>query len=73
MSKTKWYVVWIGKETGVFSSWEQVQPLVSGYSGAKFKSFPTEEKAAEMFLLGYDKYIESNREVFECTGKNSFL
>jgi ribonuclease HI len=35
----RWYAVAIGRETGIFSSWAEVEPLVSGFSGALHKSF----------------------------------
>ena len=39
MGTKKYYVVWEGKKTGVFSSWDTVKKLVQGYEGAKYKSF----------------------------------
>lgn len=50
---TKWYVVWKGRRTGVFSSWEEVRPLVEGYPGAQFKAFPTREEAERALRAGY--------------------
>ena len=31
----KWYVVWSGRETGVFDSWEEGKMQVEGWKGAK--------------------------------------
>ena len=45
MAKKKFYVVWVGKQTGVFTDWSVVQPLVAGYPGAKHKSYPSLEDA----------------------------
>ena len=45
MAKKKFYVVWVGKQTGVFTDWSVVQPLVAGYPGAKHKSYPSMEDA----------------------------
>lgn len=39
--KRKYYVVWEGRATGVFDSWEECKEYVDGYQGARFKSFPT--------------------------------
>lgn len=41
----KYYGVAVGKSTGVFSVWSDVEPLVKGVKGAKYKSFPRKEEA----------------------------
>ncbi|KAJ7783213.1 hypothetical protein B0H16DRAFT_1495958 [Mycena metata] len=51
MGKRKWYVVTVGRDVGVFQTWLEVSPLVTGVSGALHQSFPTEEEAHEIFLL----------------------
>ncbi len=54
MAKTqKYYVVWRGRETGVFTDWRVVKPLVDGYAGPQFKSFKTLEEAESAFAEGY--------------------
>ncbi|MCG7551551.1 ribonuclease H family protein [Pseudoalteromonas sp. Of7M-16] len=45
----KYYVVWKGRETGIFTTWAKCQSLVDGFAGAKFKSFPTLEEAELAF------------------------
>ena len=57
MAKQKYYVVWNGVEDGVYTSWEACQKAVSGYSGAKYKSFKTVEEAEEAFEIGYEAYM----------------
>lgn len=47
--KKKFYVVWEGRATGVFDSWEECQLQVEGYPGAKFKGFNTAQEAVEAF------------------------
>ncbi len=47
----KFYVVWKGRKTGVFSSWEECAAQVEGYAGAQYKSF-TSRAAAEQALKG---------------------
>jgi ribonuclease HI len=39
MGKTKYYVVWKGRRTGIFDSWDECSAAVSGYAGAEYKSF----------------------------------
>lgn len=45
----KYYVVWEGKKTGVFESWDEVKRYIQGFAGAKYKSFPTRQVAEEAF------------------------
>jgi len=49
--KAKYYVVWKGRKTGVFSSWEECAAQVQGFTGAQYKSF-TSREAAEQALRG---------------------
>ena len=48
----KFYVVWSGRQTGVFTDWATTQRAVIGYAGARFKSFPTRAEAEEAFAGG---------------------
>ncbi len=57
MGKKKFYTVWRGHETGVFSSWKTCQKAIEGYQGAIYKGFPTEEQAWEAFEGNYADYI----------------
>jgi len=45
----KYYVVWKGRETGIFTTWLKCKDQVDKFAGAKFKSFPTLGKAEEAF------------------------
>lgn len=47
----KFYVVWRGREPGIYNTWEQCQAQVHGFPAAKFKSFPTYGLAAEAYGL----------------------
>jgi ribonuclease HI len=49
--KPEFYVVWKGRKTGIFSSWEACAAQVQGFAGARYKSFPT-RLAAEQALHG---------------------
>ena len=65
MGKQKFYVVWNGVEDGVYTSWETCQKAVYGFSGAKYKSFKTEEEAKEAFEMGYEAYMEKQSKSVE--------
>jgi ribonuclease HI len=49
--KPKFYVVWKGRKTGVFTSWADCAAQVQGVTGAQYKSF-TSRAAAEQALKG---------------------
>ena len=48
----KFYVVWSGRQTGVFPDWPTARRAVEGYPGARFRSFPTRAEAEEAFAQG---------------------
>jgi len=47
--KPKFYVVWRGRETGVFDSWAECQKQTAGFDGALFKAFDTKPAAVKAF------------------------
>lgn len=51
MAKKKVYAVRQGKKTGIFYTWDACKAAVNGFSGAVYKSFPTEEEA-RVYLAG---------------------
>lgn len=54
--KPKYYVVWKGRKTGVFSSWSEVAEQVRGFPGAEYKAFDSQAEA-ELALAGsYEAY-----------------
>lgn len=56
MKKQKFYVVWKGRQTGIFHSWEACSAQVTGWPGAEFKAFDS-LAAAEAALRGsYEQY-----------------
>ncbi|MBB6450676.1 ribonuclease HI [Geomicrobium halophilum] len=52
MAKNKFYVVWKGRKPGVYRTWAECQQQVSGYKGARFKSFKTKEEAEQAYNSG---------------------
>ena len=49
--KAKFYAVVVGRKPGIYSTWEECEPQVKGFSKAKLKSFNTRDEAA-VFLAG---------------------
>ncbi|MBO5811500.1 MAG: ribonuclease H family protein [Bacteroidales bacterium] len=54
MAKNKYYVVWKGREIGVFSTWESCKMQIEGFKGAQYKSFPDRASAENAFRAGYE-------------------
>ena len=57
MPKNKFYTVWTGRKTGVFSGWNACRKEVEGFNGAKYKGFPTKELAEAAFADDPSKYL----------------
>jgi len=49
VTKMKFYVVWKGRETGIFTDWNTCKSHVDGFAGAKYKSFKTRVEAEAAF------------------------
>ena len=60
MGAKKYYVIWKGKETGVFSSWDKVKKLVQGVEGAKYKSIGSKTEANIAIKKKYSDYKGNN-------------
>ena len=60
MSKNKFFVVWEGKEPGIYRSWDECKRQVHGYENAIYKAFPTETEARTAMLSPYWEYIGKN-------------
>ncbi|WP_147534784.1 viroplasmin family protein [Bacillus marasmi] len=52
MAGKKYYVVWQGRNTGIYTSWAECEAQTKGYQGASFKSFPTLKDAEQAFKQG---------------------
>ena len=58
--KSKFYVVWQGREAGIYDSWAACEAQVKGVT-AKYKGFSTREEAEKALAEGYEKHLSSNR------------
>jgi ribonuclease HI len=71
MPKSKYYVVWKGRRTGIFTSWEQCSAQVTGFPDAEYKSFASLEAAKAAFSGAYEdhkgKPASSNQWLFTPT------
>jgi len=56
MPKQKYYVVWKGRKTGIFTSWVECERQVKGFVGAEYKAFGTLKEAESAFQSRYEAY-----------------
>ena len=60
MAKKRYYVVWNGTETGIFSSWDECSERIKGVKQALYKSFDTLEEAERAYNSSPHTYIRKN-------------
>jgi ribonuclease HI len=56
MAKKKYYVVWKGIKTGIFTSWNACKKNIDGVPSAKYKSFTDKEMAEKAYRGTYEEY-----------------
>ena len=61
MAKKKYYVIWEGRQTGIFEDWPTAQASVAGHKGAKYKGFETRALAEEAFSQAPEKSIVAKK------------
>ncbi len=52
----KYYVIWKGRRTGVFTSWNVCKKHIEGFEGAQYKSFVNKEEAEKASHESFEKY-----------------
>ena len=57
MAKKKYYVIWSGHKTGVFTSWNVCKKHIKDYKGAQYKSFVSKEEAEKAIKGRYIDYV----------------
>ena len=60
MGKNKFFVVWEGKEPGIYRSWEECKRQIHGFEGAIYKGFATDAEAREAMVSPCWDYIGKN-------------
>jgi ribonuclease HI len=53
MAKAKYYVVWKGRKTGIFTSWADCEKQVKGFTDAQYKSFGSRLEAERAYKAKY--------------------
>jgi len=60
-ANSKYYVVWKGRQTGIFDSWISCKDQVDQFPQAEFLSFSTLEEAQQAFQSSYTNALERKR------------
>ncbi len=55
--KARFYVVWKGRKTGIFSSWEECAAQVQGFPGAQYKAFVSRRAAEQAHRGEYSAHV----------------
>lgn len=58
--KQKYYVVWQGKQPGIYTDWDTCKAQVQGVQGAQYKSFDTMAEAEAAIKLPYSSFVVPN-------------
>lgn len=69
MAKQKFYVVWRGRQPGVYDTWATCQQQIAGYSGAEYKSFARREDAEKAFAESFAQYRGQDTATFRKTAE----
>jgi ribonuclease HI len=59
--KQKFYVVWKGKQTGVFDSWAEAEEQIKGVEKAQYKSYETLKDAENAFKSNYWQAVQKGQ------------
>lgn len=73
MAKQKFYVVWQGREPGVFDKWDDCRRSVEGFPDPKYKSFESYDDAIKALNSNSGLYIKKKTKTTEVikTGKTA--
>lgn len=56
-SKTKYYVVWVGLQPGVYNTWDECKTQITNFPKAQYKSFKSKEAAEKAFRESSSEHI----------------
>lgn len=74
--KQKYYVVWQGKQPGIYTDWDACREQVQGVQGAQYKGFDTLAEAEAAIKLPYSASVTvtpPERSTNSTTGKTGIL
>ena len=60
-AKQKYYVVWVGEDPGIYTTWPEARRQIDGFPGAKYKSYPSLEQAEAAFAQGHEQALAARK------------
>jgi len=57
--RKKYYVVWKGRKTGIFNTWDEASAQVNGFNGAEYRAFESRAEADKAFKGQYSEFMAS--------------
>ena len=57
MAGNKYYVVWKGHKPGIYSSWNDCEKQIKGFTGAIYKAFKSKEQAMRAYKMDYNEFV----------------
>ena len=65
MAQGKWYTVWVGRQTGIYNSWEECKEQVDNFPDARYKAFNDQEAATIAFRGSPSDHIGILKSIIE--------
>lgn len=62
-SKQKFYVVWEGRQKGIFTTWEECKRSTEGFAGAKYKSYLTRAEAESAYKQPAAQHVYAKKTI----------
>ncbi len=60
MPQKKFYVIWVGHQTGIVDNWAECQRRIKGYPAAKYKSYKTLDEAQKALETPWSDIISTS-------------
>lgn len=69
--KSKYYVVWQGRQTGVFTDWKECEAQIKGFEDARYKSFDSIQEAETAIQRNYWEYVQKKENAAKVVAKTA--
>jgi ribonuclease HI len=61
-TKSKVYVVWVGRKPGIYQTWDECKAQVDGFTSARYKSFASRTEAVQAYAQSHTQHIAVRNE-----------
>ncbi len=63
MAKQKYYVVWKGRQPGIFYNWKDCEAQIKGFDGARYKAYESENEAVNALASGPPRIFKATTKI----------